>query len=253
MQTKNATIAGLVAAAAFALATAPASAGHMHGGSYKQGGYAKHVPHRMSWRGGHLRCHTKPMHRGYAAGHWRHYGPSGKPMYRGHGKPGYQQGYGAGSGYRGEAAYGGSTTPGKSASYGSRQSDGAPALKDVVGTAAAAGDFSTLISAVKAAGLVDTLKGDGPFTVLAPNDAAFSKLPKEKVAALLSDPEALKGVLTYHVIPGKLTAADLLEQGTAKTVNGATVNLAQLDVAKADIETSNGIIHALDTVLVPAE
>lgn len=122
-----------------------------------------------------------------------------------------------------------------------------------MGTALAAGNFATLLSAVQAAGLDETLSGKGPFTVLAPSDAAFAKLPKEKVEGLLGDPEALKKVLTYHVIAGEFSAADLLEKGEAKTVNGAMVTLAQLDVAKADIKTSNGVIHVLNAVLVPAK
>lgn len=122
-----------------------------------------------------------------------------------------------------------------------------------MGTALAAGNFATLLSAVQAAGLDETLSGKGPFTVLAPSDAAFAKLPREKVEGLLGDPEALKKVLTYHVIAGEFSAADLLEKGEAKTVNGAMVTLAQLDVAKADIKTSNGVIHVLNAVLVPAK
>jgi uncharacterized surface protein with fasciclin (FAS1) repeats len=122
---------------------------------------------------------------------------------------------------------------------------------DIVATASAAGSFSTLIAAVEAAGLVSTLQGDGPFTVLAPTDAAFAKLPEGKLDALLQDKAALESLLTYHVIPGRLSAADLVEAGEAATVNGAPVTLAQLDVASADVEASNGIIHVLDTVLTP--
>jgi uncharacterized surface protein with fasciclin (FAS1) repeats len=126
-------------------------------------------------------------------------------------------------------------------------------LPDLVETAVAAGNFSTLIAAAKAAGLADALKGAGPLTVLAPSDNAFEKLPKAQLDGLMKDPEALKGVLSFHVIAGELSAADLLEQGQAETLNGATVSLAQLDVAKADIRASNGIIHVLDAVLIPSE
>jgi uncharacterized surface protein with fasciclin (FAS1) repeats len=261
MKIKTSTISGLVAVAALTFAAAPVSAGHMPGGYYQYGGYAKHhkMPHHMHARAGHPRCHSKPMHRGYAYGKRGSRGLYGMPMHGGYGQPGGKPGHPAGSGYRGEsakagkAAYGHGTGTKPKTGYASSQSETGPALKDIVGTASAAGDFSTLISAVTAAGLIDTLKGDGPFTVLAPNDAAFNKLPQDQVSALMGDPEALKGVLTYHVIPGRLSAADLLEQGAAETVNGATVTLAQLDVAKANIDASNGVIHVLNAVLIPLE
>jgi uncharacterized surface protein with fasciclin (FAS1) repeats len=125
--------------------------------------------------------------------------------------------------------------------------------KDIVDTAIAAGGFETLVTAVKAANLADTLKGKGPFTVFAPTDDAFAKLPEGALDGLLADTTKLKGVLTYHVVPGKLSAADLLVQGQVETVQGSTLSIAELQVAKADIETANGIIHVIDEVLLPEE
>ena len=131
---------------------------------------------------------------------------------------------------------------------------------DLVDTAVAAGDFDTLVTAVKAAGLVDTLKGDGPFTVFAPNDAAFAKVPKEDLEALLADPERLRAVLTYHVVPGKVKAAQVVGMDSATTVQGQSVDIAAGDggvtvdgakVIATDIEASNGVIHVIDAVILP--
>ena len=129
---------------------------------------------------------------------------------------------------------------------------------DIVDTAVAAGNFSTLVAAVKAAGLVETLKSAGPFTVFAPTDAAFAKVPKATLEGLLADKAALTKVLTYHVVAGKVMAADV-KAGHVKTVQGTdlamateggvTVNGAQ--VVAADVAASNGVIHAIDTVLMP--
>ena len=129
---------------------------------------------------------------------------------------------------------------------------------DIVDTAVAAGNFSTLVTAVKAAGLVETLKGAGPFTVFAPTDAAFAKVPKATLDGLLADKAALTKVLTYHVVAGKVMAADV-KAGHVKTVQGTdlamatdggvTVNGAK--VVAADVAASNGVIHAIDTVLMP--
>jgi uncharacterized surface protein with fasciclin (FAS1) repeats len=136
------------------------------------------------------------------------------------------------------------------------------AKKDIVDTAVAAGDFKTLVTAVKAADLVETLKGDGPFTVFAPTDAAFAKIPKEKLEALLKDKKALAGVLTYHVVAGKVTAADVVKIDSAKTVEGSMLDIKSKDgavmingakVVKADIQCSNGVIHVIDTVLLPSK
>jgi uncharacterized surface protein with fasciclin (FAS1) repeats len=136
------------------------------------------------------------------------------------------------------------------------------AAKDVVDTAVAAGDFKTLVTAVTAAGLVDTLKGTGPYTVFAPADAAFAAVPKDTLDALLADPKgALTDVLTYHVASGKVMSSDLTDGQVITTVNGAplkvtiksdgTVMIGDATVTTADIETSNGVIHVIDKVLVP--
>ena len=134
--------------------------------------------------------------------------------------------------------------------------------KDIVDTAVGAGSFSTLVAAVKAADLVDTLKGEGPFTVFAPTDEAFAKLPKGTIEALLQDKEKLTAILTYHVVPGKVMAADVAKITSAKTANGQTLSInaqhgtVMVDNAKvvqADIQCSNGVIHVIDTVVLPKE
>lgn len=131
--------------------------------------------------------------------------------------------------------------------------------KDIVDTAVAAGNFTTLVKAVQAAGLVDTLKGPGPFTVFAPTDEAFAKLPAGALDSLLANPEKLKKVLLYHVIPGKVMAADVHTM-KAKTAEGSSANIMVHDgkvmvdkamVEKTDIVCSNGVIHVIDSVLMP--
>jgi uncharacterized surface protein with fasciclin (FAS1) repeats len=130
--------------------------------------------------------------------------------------------------------------------------------KDIVDTAVAAGNFQTLATALQAAGLVDTLKGTGPFTVFAPTDEAFSKVPKDKLDALLKDKAALTKVLTYHVVPGKVMAKDV-KAGKVKTVEGGELTIAMtggvmVDGAKVtatDIMASNGVIHVIDSVVMP--
>ena len=130
---------------------------------------------------------------------------------------------------------------------------------DIVDTAVAAGSFDTLVAAVQAAGLVDTLKGDGPFTVFAPTDEAFAKLPEGTVEALLADPEKLAQSLTYHVVPGKLMAADVVSSDSLKTAQGGTLKvdtsngarIGNAAIIQTDIATSNGVIHVIDTVLLP--
>ena len=130
--------------------------------------------------------------------------------------------------------------------------------RDIVDTAVAAGNFTTLVAAVKAAGLVETLKGAGPFTVFAPTDAAFAKVPKATLDGLLADKAALTKVLTYHVVAGKVMAADV-KAGHVKTVQGSDVAMATeggvtvngAKVVAADVAASNGVIHAIDTVLMP--
>jgi uncharacterized surface protein with fasciclin (FAS1) repeats len=133
--------------------------------------------------------------------------------------------------------------------------------KDIVDTAAAAGDFGTLLAAAEAAGLVETLKSEGPFTVFAPTDAAFAALPEGTVADLLKpeNKEALAAILTYHVIAGKVMSTDLVDDMEAATVNGDTVvinleNGVMVDdatVTAADIEATNGVIHVIDKVIMP--
>jgi uncharacterized surface protein with fasciclin (FAS1) repeats len=134
------------------------------------------------------------------------------------------------------------------------------AAKDIVDTASSAGSFQTLVKAVQAADLVATLKSPGPFTVFAPTDEAFSALPKEKLEALLKDKAALASVLTYHVVPGKVMAADVVKTSSAKTVQGQPLSIAvkgqevhvnNAKVVKADILCSNGVIHVIDAVVLP--
>ncbi|WP_299151661.1 fasciclin domain-containing protein [uncultured Tateyamaria sp.] len=135
------------------------------------------------------------------------------------------------------------------------------AKKDIVDTAVSAGSFETLVAAVQAADLVDTLKGDGPFTVFAPTDAAFAALPEGTVESLLlpENKEQLVSILTYHVVPGKVMSTDLSDDMEATTVQGEAITI-DLDngvmienatVTSADIETSNGVIHVIDTVILP--
>ena len=132
--------------------------------------------------------------------------------------------------------------------------------KDIVDTAVAAGDFSTLVTAVKAAGLVETLKGEGPFTVFAPTDAAFAKVPTDTLNALLADKAALANVLTYHVVAGNVMAADVVKLTSAVTVQGQAVSIEVKDgkvyvdgaqVVATDIKASNGVIHVIDAVILP--
>ncbi|MGA3034963.1 MAG: fasciclin domain-containing protein [Terracidiphilus sp.] len=138
----------------------------------------------------------------------------------------------------------------------------AASKKDIVDTAVAAGDFKTLAAALQAAGLVDTLKGPGPFTVFAPTDEAFAKLPAGTVEDLLKpeDKEKLTSILTYHVVAGKVMAKDVVKLHEAKTVNGQEVKITVEDgkvmvnnanVVKTDILCTNGVIHVIDAVLLP--
>ena len=131
--------------------------------------------------------------------------------------------------------------------------------KDIVDTAVGAGNFNTLVTALKAAGLVETLKGKGPFTVFAPTDEAFAKIPKADLDALLMDKSKLTAVLTYHVVPGKIQSKHI-KPGKVKTVQGSELTIAKtnagvtVDAAKvttADIVADNGVIHVIDTVLMP--
>jgi uncharacterized surface protein with fasciclin (FAS1) repeats len=133
---------------------------------------------------------------------------------------------------------------------------------DIVATAVAAGQFKTLAAALQAAGLVDTLKGPGPFTVFAPTDEAFAKLPKGTVEDLLKPENKAKltAVLTYHVVPGKVMASDVVKVTEAKTVQGGSLKVSSMDgkvmvdkahVVKTDIAASNGVIHVIDSVMMP--
>lgn len=130
--------------------------------------------------------------------------------------------------------------------------------KDIVDTAVAAGSFKTLVTAVQAAGLVDTLKGPGPFTVFAPTDEAFAKIPKADLDALLKDKAKLTAVLTYHVVPGKVMAKDV-KAGKVKTVQGGELTVSttggvkvdNANVVNTDIAADNGVIHVIDTVVLP--
>ena len=133
-------------------------------------------------------------------------------------------------------------------------------MADIVDTAVNAGSFKTLVAAVKAAGLVETLKGKGSFTVFAPSDDAFAKLPDGTVDGLLQDIPKLKKILTYHVVSGKVMAADAAKLKSAKTVEGSEikidasngVKINDATVSKADVTADNGVIHVIDTVLMPS-
>ena len=150
-----------------------------------------------------------------------------------------------------------------------RRAEAQAPTKDIVETAVAAGNFKTLATALQAAGLIETLKGKGPFTVFAPTDEAFAKIPKADLEALLKDKAKLTKVLTYHVVAGKIEAKDVLalyakekDKAAVKTVEGSdlkvhvmpdgkTVHIGTSTLVKADIQASNGVIHVIDTVLMP--
>lgn len=133
-------------------------------------------------------------------------------------------------------------------------------MANIVDTAISAGTFTTLVAAVKAAGLADTLSGPGPFTVFAPNDAAFAKLPAGTVEGLLADIPALAKVLTYHVVAGKVMAADVVKLTKATTVQGSDIQIHvnggvkvnEANVVATDVAADNGVIHVIDSVLIPA-
>ena len=142
------------------------------------------------------------------------------------------------------------------------QASSTASSKDIVDTAVEAGSFKTLATALQAAGLVETLKGAGPYTVFAPTDAAFAKIPKADLDALLKDKAALTKVLTYHVVPGEVMAADVVKLTQAKTVEGSSLKIKVKDgkvmvdnakVAATDIDASNGVIHVIDTVIMPGK
>jgi uncharacterized surface protein with fasciclin (FAS1) repeats len=133
-------------------------------------------------------------------------------------------------------------------------------MKNIVETAIDAGSFNTLVTAVKEAGLVDTLSGKGPFTVFAPTDEAFAKLPKGTVEGLLKDKSKLTDILTYHVVPGAVNSSQVKKMKEAQTVQGKKIRIRHLlgtkvdnaKIVKADIHTSNGVIHVIDSVLIPS-
>jgi len=145
-----------------------------------------------------------------------------------------------------------------------KKKPGQPEQSDIVTTAIGAGSFKTLVAAVQAAGLVETLKGDGPFTVFAPTDEAFAKLPKETLAELLKPENKAKlaAILPYHVVPGKVMAAEVVKLTEAKTVQGSsakvtvdqgTVKVDAATVTKTDIACKNGVIHIIDSVILPKQ
>jgi uncharacterized surface protein with fasciclin (FAS1) repeats len=132
---------------------------------------------------------------------------------------------------------------------------------DLVGVAVSAGSFSTLVAAVEAAGLVETLQSPGPFTVFAPTDDAFAKLPEGTIDSLLANPDKLKQILLYHVLPGNVTASDVVKLSEAKTAEGSEVRISvkgdsvmvdNANVIQTDVKASNGVIHVIDTVIIPA-
>jgi uncharacterized surface protein with fasciclin (FAS1) repeats len=138
--------------------------------------------------------------------------------------------------------------------------DTSPGGKNIVDTAIAAGNFKTLVTALQAAGLADTLKGDGPFTVFAPTDEAFAKIPKDQLNALMANKTQLTALLTYHVVPGKVMSTDLKNGMSVKTIPGGNLIISLANggvmvndakVVQADIVCSNGVIHVIDTVLIP--
>lgn len=157
------------------------------------------------------------------------------------------------------AACGGSDKPASTTPSTTPVAQAEAASADIVDTAVAAGSFKTLVAAVEAAGLVDTLKGPGPFTVFAPTDEAFAKLPPGTVEALLKDKAKLTAILTYHVVPGSVTAQQVSSLTEASTVQGGKlaidtssgVKVNGASVIKADVLATNGVIHVIDTVLIP--
>ena len=132
-------------------------------------------------------------------------------------------------------------------------------MPTIVDVAVQAGSFNTLVQAVQAAGLVETLSGEGPFTVFAPTDEAFAQIPQETLQAVLADKEKLTAILTYHVVPGKLMAADVVRSTQLQTVQGQSITVSteggvrvdDASVVQTDIEADNGVIHVIDKVIMP--
>lgn len=174
--------------------------------------------------------YMQPVHPA-AQGHAMRYQKAGYSPLDGYGQAGYKQPTAQRAAYGKEA-----------------KADKTP---DIVDTAVAAGSFSTLVAAVQEAGLVDTLKGDGPFTVFAPTDAAFAKLPAGMLEALLQDKAKLTQILTYHVVPARLDSAAVKGVASLATVAGSALPVADIKISQTDIQTSNGVIHVIDEVLIP--
>jgi uncharacterized surface protein with fasciclin (FAS1) repeats len=132
-------------------------------------------------------------------------------------------------------------------------------MPTIVDIAVQAGSFNTLVQAVQAAGLVETLSGEGPFTVFAPTDEAFAQIPQDTLQAVLADKEKLTAILTYHVVPGKLMAADVVRSTQLQTVQGQSITVSteggvrvdDANVVQTDIEADNGVIHVIDKVIMP--
>lgn len=241
------------AALGSALAAAPfyATAEHCRSGM----GYGKPGYHSGMAQGTYK--HSPGM--GYGQHAYRPGMVYGSPGHYGHpimGKGGsyghstYGHGYGKPMTYKMGYSTAGGNSP--------RQEAAAPG-KDIVDIAVESGEFDTLVAAVKAAGLVETLKGDGPFTVFAPTDEAFAKIPEDQLAALLANKDALTEVLTYHVVAGAVTSSDVAKLDSAKTVQGESIEIDTSDgvrvngakVVTADIRASNGVIHVIGTVIMP--
>ena len=216
------------------------------GKSYMKQGYQ---PHPYSYRYSHPmpRHHHGYQRHGYGysqPGH-SHYGHKGMKPYP-YSETG--QGEDAVGKTSAGAAYGATAAPTQAA-----------ATSDIIETAASAGNFNTLLDAIRTAGLEDTLKGDGPFTVFAPSDEAFARVPEKILAAVVADPEALKELLTYHVVVGRVDSSDVAGLSSATSVQGSElsidtsngVKVGGANVVSADIVASNGIIHVVDSVMMP--
>lgn len=229
-----------------------ASAGHGGYGYAPKSGYGAYQGYHQGYRMPH-----------YGYGSYRGYPTSG---YVPHPVMGFPVPVIHGHGYDNPHAKGGSCDGYQKSGYfiktgmhEEKKTEAAMPAGDIVEVAVGAGSFTTLVEAVKAADLVETLKGEGPFTVFAPTDEAFAKIDKADLDALLADKEKLTAVLTYHVVPGKVLAADVVKLDSAKTVQGGTITIDTSDgvkvddakVVQTDIMTSNGVIHVIDTVIMP--
>jgi uncharacterized surface protein with fasciclin (FAS1) repeats len=213
------------------------------GKNYMKQGYKPH-PHSYRY------SHPMPRHHGYGRhayshpGHPHHGYKAMKPYPYGN----TGQGEGAAQKASPDAAYGAAAEAAQAAT-----------TSNIIETAASAGNFNTLLDAIRTAGLEETLKGDGPFTVFAPSDEAFARVPEKILAAVVADPEALKELLTYHVVAGRFDSSDVAGLSSATSVQGSElsidtsngVNVGGANVVSADIVASNGIIHVVDSVMMP--